>query len=133
MVGYYTFFQALVLQSKYIVKLLLLPLLLLSSHVTSQCTGAHMPACRAPARHLSCHRALLPIVSPIAPPLPLLAPPCRLSRSRVLLPVILSVALLCAAAEGVFNKRHSEATTNVGLKYRCTWCGIVSTRVRVNV
>jgi len=29
----------------------------------------------------------------------------------------------------IVNKRHSEATTNAGLKYRCTWCGIVSTRV----
>src|SRR5712675_1978709 len=80
MVGYYTFFQALVLQSKYIVKLLLLPLLLLSLHVTSQCAGAHMlpvaplhvtccttmhyyPSCRP-----LCCRALLPAVSPVTQP-----------------------------------------------------------------
>src|SRR5712672_58603 len=107
MVGYYTFFQALVLQSKYIVKLLLLPLLLLSSHVTSQCTGAHMPP--VVPHHVACHAAVCYCLS------------YCLLRCCVLL------------LEGVFNKRHSEATTNVGLKYRCTWCGIVSTRVRVNV
>src|SRR5712671_812493 len=76
MVGYYTFFQALVLQSKYIVKLLLLPLLLLSSHVTSQCAAVHWcsyAACRATVcYYLSCHPsrrcALLPAVSPVTQP-----------------------------------------------------------------
>ena len=84
MVGYYTFFQALVLQSKYIVKLLLLPLLLLSSHVTSQCAGAHMPP--VVPLHVTCHATVCYYLL------------CRPSHRHVLLPAVSPVTQPCATA-----------------------------------
>src|SRR5712671_1858584 len=70
---------------------------------------------------LSRHRALLPVMSPVAPP-------CAAARRVACHAAMCYCLSYCLSRccvlllEGVFNKRHSEATTNAGLKYRCTWC-----------